>query len=149
MSHHEAHQWLSLHQPADFSGRLLHTDLVVHDLPVQGGDLDQLPEVGSGTLLDEFDVGGVAVLVLEGDDHEVQEVDDLALEFEDLGGCLDLTLESVSGGAEPEGVRCVRDGNSPGRRAAQNLHHESTRETKDEILSLKQGGDVHWRERKS
>lgn len=89
-------------------------DLVVNDSSVGGVDFVKLSELETGGCFDEVCFGGLGVLISEGSDDDVGEVDELSVDFEDSSGGVELGFDSE--GKERErrvstGDAFLREGN--------------------------------------
>lgn len=71
------------------------------DVPVEVMRGQKLLQVETSGLLQEFRLAGVSGVVVERDQDETGQGDDLAGEFEDTSGSLDLGLKPVRGRTEP------------------------------------------------
>lgn len=63
---------------------------------------EQLLQVESGRLLQKLCFTGMSRVIAEGNETGSRKVDHLTVKLEDPGGSLDLGLQSVRRGAEPE-----------------------------------------------
>jgi hypothetical protein len=73
----------------------------VDDIPVEVMRSQEFLKVETSGLLQELSLAGMGGVVVERDQDEAGQGDDLAGEFEDPGGSLDLSFEPVSGRTEP------------------------------------------------
>lgn len=62
---------------------------------------EQFTKIQPGGLLQELRLGGMCSVVTERYQHRTGQIDDLCIEFEDFGGGLDLSFETMRGRPEP------------------------------------------------
>jgi len=93
---------LGRHQDIQLLRSLLRRELVVHHVPVKMMCGQKLLKVKTSGLLQEFRLTGVSGVIIERYQYETRQGDDLACQLENSGGSLDLSLEPVRGGTEPE-----------------------------------------------
>ena len=70
-------------------------DLVVNDSSVSGVNFVKLSQLETGGCFDEVGFRGLGVLISEGGDDNVGEVDELSVDFKDSSGGVELRFDSV------------------------------------------------------
>lgn len=134
---------LGRHQDVQLLRSLLRRKLVVNHIPVEVVRGQELLQVETSSLLQEFGLAGVRRIVVERDQDETGQGHDLASQLEHSCCSLDLSFEPVRGRTEPTpGRKSALASEFPNHVQHADLHHKGTDQLHQKLLPRQDGSDM-------